>query len=182
MKRFITMLVAGGIAWWAWWYTFTVDPGGEGFGFETCSDGEGLCTDDPSVLTLGLSLVAGLVAFFALWSWVRLVKRKLRGTDAETEARREAAAAWASTPATTTGWIEQVTSSVQQGLQAAQQGYAASYGAAGILGSAPQASASPVPGDPTMVGQAGIIGDPTAAAPAAGPAGAGPAAAPPGRA
>jgi ribosomal protein L7/L12 len=186
MKRFITLLISGGIAWWAWWYTFDVDPGGDGFGFEACSDGEGVCSSDPSVFTLIVAIIAGIVAFFTFISWIRLVGRKLKGEEV---AKPSSVMTGTSNPGVSmTGWAEQVGASLQQGVQALQQaqsggyvppgypapGYpaagnsAAGNSAAGNSAAGSPAAGNPAAGNPAMVGQAGVIGGPAAGTPAAG--------------
>jgi len=167
MKRFLTLLISGGIAWWAWWYTFSVDPGGEGFGFEPCADGEGSCSDDPSTMFLILAIIAGIVAFFALLSCFSLIRRKLRGEDVATLPKpKNRGFTWVDPASAVSGWSNQMSSSIQQGIAAAQQAQAQAstmYPAAGH----PPGSSSPM-GDPAMVGQAGIIGPPAVGNPAAG--------------
>jgi ribosomal protein L7/L12 len=164
MKRFIVLLVSGGIAWWAWWYTFSVDPGDEGFGFHACADGEGTCSDDPSVLTLIVAIVAGIVAFFALLSCFSLIRRKLKGEP--TPGPTVSATTWMNPASSMTAWTQQVGQSLQEGIQAVQGMQGASYTASGYTMGNP-AAGNPAGGNPAMVGQAGVIGNPAAGAPAA---------------
>jgi ribosomal protein L7/L12 len=166
MKRFITLLISGGIAWWAWWYTFDVDPGGDGFGFEACSDGEGVCSSDPSVFTLIVAIIAGIVAFFAFISWIRLVGRKLKGQDVAKPS--SVMTGTSNAGISMTGWAEQVGASLQQGVQALQQAQGGGYVAPGYPVAGNPAAGNPAAGNPAMVGQAGVIGGPAAGNRAAG--------------
>lgn len=119
MKRFVATLVFGGVAVWAWWYTFEVDPGGEGFGFETCADGEGVCSNDPSVFTLILAIIAGVIAFFCFVSLLFLIARKLRGVD-----DRVPEPAWQTGAFDPAAYVQQVqeASATGQGLPATRPG------------------------------------------------------------
>ena len=169
MKRFITLLISGGIAWWAWWYTFSVDPGGEGFGFEPCADGEGTCSDDPSVFFLILAIVAGIVAFFSLLSFFSLIRRKLKGEDTSKPMKaKNQGFTWVDPSTTVSAWTQQVSATMQQGIAAAQQAQAQVQYPAGFVPSANPAAGNPAAGNPTMVGQAGIIGAPAGRNPAMG--------------
>jgi ribosomal protein L7/L12 len=165
MKRFIVLLVSGGIAWWAWWYTFSVDPGDEGFGFHACSDGEGTCSDDPSVLTLILAIVAGIVAFIALLSVFSLIRRKLKGDP--TPGPTVSATTWMNPAASMTSWTQQAGQSLQEGIKTVQSMQGATYSASGYAMPGNPATGNPAAGNPAMVGQAGIIGNPAYGAPAA---------------
>lgn len=170
MKRFLTFLVSAGIAWWAWWYTFSVDPGGEGFGWETCDDGEGVCTDDPSVMFLIISIIAGIVAFFALLSTIRLIKRKVRG-ETVGGPKPTKGFKWVDPATAVSGWGEQVSASLRDGIASAQQAQAraqAVYPAVSDPAQGDPAFGVPTVGNPTMVGQAGVIGSPAAGAPSVG--------------
>jgi ribosomal protein L7/L12 len=165
MKRFIALLVFGGLAWWAWWYTFSVDPGGDGFGFEPCSDGEGTCSDDPSVFTLIVAIVAGVVAFFLLLSVLRSIKRRVRG---EAVGSPKASMAWVSNPTSALAALTQQAGSLQQGIIAAQTSMPPLMNpASGNPAYRGPAAGNPAAGNPAMVGQAGVIGNPAAANPAA---------------
>lgn len=151
MKRFVAMLVFGGVAAWAWWYTFEVDPGGEGFGFETCADGEGVCSDDPSVFTLIVAIIAGVIAFFCFVSLLFLIARKLRGSRDD-----PAQAAW-HTGFDATAYLQQVqeASAAGQGLPASRPGQIGVIGGGQSwpAGSAPQAGRAAAPPTPARASQ-----------------------------
>lgn len=166
MKRFVALLIFGGLAYWAYWYTFSVDPGGDGFGFEPCNDGDGgVCSNDPSVFTLILAIVAGLVAFFLLISFLNLIRRKIKGED--TSKPKNRGFSWVNTPAAQVShWTNQVGTSFQAATQTAAQAQAMAQQQMMQAGMPGQAGTPAPPGNPAVPGQVGVIGGAgTAAAP-----------------
>jgi ribosomal protein L7/L12 len=164
MKRFVALLIFGGLAYWAYWYTFSVDPGGDGFGFEPCNDGEGgVCSNDPSVFTLILAIGAGVVAFFLLVSCFNLIRRKVKGED--TSKPKNRGFSWVNTPtASVSHWTNQVSSSIQNAAHTATQAQAMAQqqwtqaGMPGQMGSPGQPLLPGPAANPAVPGQAGVIG------------------------
>jgi len=165
MKRFFVFLVFGVLAYWMYWYTYSVDPGGDGFGFEPCSDGEGgVCSSDPSVFTFILFIVFGIVAFIALLMCFSYIRKKLKGEPVGAAAKpKNRGFSWVDTStAAVTQWGNQISSGIQQAHQAQQQWTQSMPTTMGVPG-------QPAPGgNATMPGQAGVIGGPAAGSPAAG--------------